>query len=241
MKALIDADFFAYSIGFSMQEKVDGQVVLKKDYRFWKSNLDKKIESILIDLNTLNYCLYLTGGNNFRLRYPTYKAQRTAEKPLLYKEIRGYMLEHHESHLSENWEADDQVIIDYNLEPENSVMCHIDKDLDQACGLHYRWANGKKQGELYGITEKQGLFNLYVQALEGDRVDNIMGVHGIGKKKAEKILAEAETEEEMYDIVLSKYDTEQRLIDNLHQLYLLRNERDSWTHPIKNHFTNTDK
>ncbi len=59
----------------------------------------------------------------------------------------------------------------------------IDKDLDMIRGWHYNFIKDKK----YFIDDQQAIKHFYTQILTGDRVDNIIGLRGIGPKKAEKI------------------------------------------------------
>lgn len=60
-------------------------------------------------------------------------------------------------------------------------------------------------GEVFEVSELEGMYNFYKQLLTGDRVDNIQGIPGIGDKKAEKILEGCETEGDMYDSVWNAY------------------------------------
>jgi len=80
--------------------------------------------------------------------------------------------------------------------------------------------------EEYYVTEEQGLRNFYTQMLTGDRTDNIIGLKGIGPKKAEKILVDCKTEEEMYATVVKSYLeaglTEERVTENGNLLWLRR-------------------
>ena len=109
----------------------------------------------------------------------------------------------------------------------------MDKDLNQAQGLHYKLSFKGDSRYVYKISELEGALFLYQQALEGDRADNVIGVKGYGPKKAKKALEKATTEFEMYNIVKEKYDSEERLINNMLQLYLLRQEDDVWTIPTQ--------
>jgi 5'-3' exonuclease len=59
--------------------------------------------------------------------------------------------------------------------------------------------------------------------LTGDRTDNIIGLKGIGPKKAEKLLKDCKTEREYYDACLKAYDGNQLRVDeNLNLLWLRR-------------------
>jgi 5'-3' exonuclease len=65
--------------------------------------------------------------------------------------------------------------------------------------------------------------------LTGDRVDNIVGVRGIGEVKAEKLLKD-KNEQEMWEtcVELLGYD---RAVENGHLLYMLRHKDDTFTPP----------
>jgi 5'-3' exonuclease len=123
---------------------------------------------------------------------------------------------------------------------ENTIICGIDKDLLQIPGRHYRWPiyrYGKviRESEHLTITEEEGWRNYFTQMLTGDSSDNIIGVEGIGIKKAAKLLSDVHTEQEMYDLVYYFYTSSldhddetrccntERFFRNLDLLYIWRN------------------
>jgi 5'-3' exonuclease len=64
----------------------------------------------------------------------------------------------------------------------------------------------------------------------GDRIDNIVGIHGIGEKKSEKILKDCTTEQEFYDKCVEMYEgDEDRVIENGRMLWLRRYEGQVWS------------
>jgi 5'-3' exonuclease len=72
----------------------------------------------------------------------------------------------------------------------------------------------------------------YKQVLTGDRVDNIPGLKGIGDKKAEKILGEAKTEQDLFTAVLAAYDDDiLRMTEMAQLLWIRRKEGEMWTPP----------
>ena len=81
--------------------------------------------------------------------------------------------------------ADDAIAIEATKFGDDSIIVSLDKDFDQVQGWHYNFVKKDK----YYITADEGLYNFYCQFLVGDRIDNIIGVKGIGPKKAEKLLA----------------------------------------------------
>ena len=66
--------------------------------------------------------------------------------------------------------------------------------------------------------------------LVGDRIDNIIGVKGIGDKKAQKLL-EGKTERQMWDIVVELLG-EERALENGQLLYMLRSFDDKFSPPV---------
>lgn len=97
-----------------------------------------------------------------------------------------------------------------NFCPLEPIICGIDKDLLQVPGLHYSWPiirSGKvvREGIFREISKEEGMRRFFTQALTGDVSDNIKGIHGIGPKKAEKLLADCKTEAEMYNVCKSQY------------------------------------
>lgn len=174
---------------------------------------------------TKHYQVYLTGGSNYRRAiYPEYKAGRPP-KPILYKAMLAYVLSLKNHELIEGQEADDALGI--NQTPD-SIICSIDKDLLMVEGRHYNFV----KDEFITITKEEGMRNFYKQLLTGDRVDNIPGLHGIGPKKAEKILSECTTEEEMYEAVFEAYEGCAQTIErNAQLLWIRREEGELWTAP----------
>lgn len=219
--ALIDADILNYRIGFACNNESES-VAITTMAHFLE-------DLVLIDLPEIQtWELHLTGKTNFRndvaITAP-YKGNRKAEKPVHYHLLRTYLEASWDASVSCDMEADDVLAIRATELGEDSVIVSLDKDLDQVAGWHYNFA--KKQ--LYKIDEAEGLFKFYKQMLTGDRVDNIVGVRGIGDKKAEKLL-EGKTEQEMWDVCvgLLGYD---RAVENGHLLYMLRRYDDSFTPP----------
>lgn len=148
------------------------------------SRLNKTIENILKACNTQDYKIYLTSQDHSNFRFdidPTYKANRSSEKPPYYINLREYMTEMHDAEMAFGMEADDLMGINQNAE---TIICTIDKDLKQIPGRHYNFVKDYH----YSVTPQEGLYWFYTQILTGDNADNIKGLAGIGPKKAELIL-----------------------------------------------------
>jgi len=126
-------------------------------------------------------------------------------------------------------EADDALgIYAYAHDPEDYILVTIDKDIDMIRGHHYGFVKEEK----YYITEEEGIRNFYLQILTGDKVDNIMGLKGIGPVKAKRILEKCETELEMYKAVVDAYEGNlERVLENGRLLWILREPNQVWTPP----------
>lgn len=227
MKALIDADSLLYRVGFAAEEEHENIA---------KARLDETLEMLIFqDLEKCDeYQCFTSGPTNFRndiaVTVP-YKGNRAEMKrPKHLQALKEHIVSKWNASVSCNKEADDDVCIAAYAEPY-SIIAHIDKDLDQIPGSHYNYV--KK--EFYNIGKFQGLKNLYKQMLVGDVADNIKGVKGIGKVKAEKILKECFNEQQLYKTVLECYTNNGRSKEELHEsaslLYLLRSEDDEWRAP----------
>jgi hypothetical protein len=219
--ALIDADILNYRIGFACNEESES-VAITTMAHFLE-------DLLLLDLTKVQtWELHLTGKENFRNDIAVtapYKGNRKSEKPVHYRLLREYLVDAWAATVSQGIEADDMLAIRATELGESSVIVSLDKDLDQVPGWHYNFS--KKS--LYHIDPAEGLLKFYKQMLTGDRVDNIVGVRGIGEVKAEKLLKD-KNEQEMWEtcVELLGYD---RAVENGHLLYMLRHKDDTFTPP----------
>jgi len=253
MLLIIDSDSLCYGFAFAQEKK--GVVAHKHSGRFMKADMNKAIQAMVKDTGATDYKVYLTGEGNFRNAVSgTYKANRAnMAKPVLLKEARQHLVDNHHAIVSEGMEADDLVCIEMTELNDMDIPCMIaaiDKDIMQCPGQHYRWPLRGKPSVFTTVSEHDGLMNLYTQALEGDRVDNIMMYlneekgtwqkdYGYGKKTIRKVLADCVTEKDFQQTVLDHYATFTKksdgttptvddFITNMNLLYLLRSEDDSW-------------
>lgn len=221
MIALVDGDILCYRIGFATQEET-GDVAIRTMASFLE-------ELLLFKLNVTEWQVYLTGTTNFRNEYAVtapYKGNRKGEKPTHHALLREYLELSWDAVVTDGIEADDAIAIDATTHGDDSIIVSLDKDFDQVQGWHYNFVKHEK----YYVTQEEGLFNFYCQFLVGDRIDNIIGVHGIGPKKAEKLLSD-KTEREMYDVCVEHLGSEERAIENGILLYLQRKPDEIWSPP----------
>jgi hypothetical protein len=223
MKALIDGDILVYRIGFASENETESIAIAR---------CSEFIEDLILFNGFGEYQGYLTGKTNFRNEIAVtapYKGNRKSAKPKHYQLLRDYMESAWSFTMIEDQEADDAIgIAAYEMEVGEYCICSIDKDLDMLRGDHYNFV----KDERYFITEEEGIKNFYKQLLMGDRVDNIIGIKGIGTVKAERLLKECKNENEMYLAILEAYEgNAERVLENGRLLWIRRQPLQLWQPP----------
>jgi hypothetical protein len=221
--ALIDADSLCYAVGFSSNDAEESIALAR---------LEETMTELCMELDCEDYKGFLTGKGNFRESIAVtvpYKGQRITEKPVHLQALRCHLVTSWGFTVVQGIEADDAVgIAAYAVPEDETIMVHIDKDLNQFRGWHYNY----KKKEKYYVTEFEGLHSFYTQILTGDRIDNIIGLKGIGPVKAKRILEECTNENELYQAVLKAYEgDQQRVLENGQLLWLQRSPNQVWTPP----------
>lgn len=206
------------------------------------------------------YIIFLTGKGNFREEVATilpYKGNRdSSHKPVHYEAIKEFLVKKYKAQVIEGMEADDAMAIMQYEDPENTVICSIDKDLLMVPGKHYNW---RKQ-EHKEVSALEGARWFWTQMLTGDSTDNILGCgtkkpgvyksgkkkgesyekrSGIGPKAAEKLLEGATSYDQMKAIVGMQYatldegaafsDPESVMLENGLLLWMKRTEEEDWS------------
>jgi len=177
-----------------------------------------QIESILKDTQADDFAVYLSGKDNFRDKLVDYyKANRDrAHRPAHYENITKYLLDHWNAEVVDGIEADDALGVAQATDLEacikhddtfygNTVICTIDKDLDNVPGWHYNFV----KGDLYWVDAETATKNFYSQLLSGDAADNIPGLYKIAgvrcTAKMQEGLLYLDTEQEMWRYVVRQY------------------------------------
>ena len=229
MRALIDADNLAFACAASAEEE---------DVEVACTRADSFIENILAETGATEYELWFSGDNNFRYNvYPEYKGNRKASyRPLWEKEVKQYITEKWEAYWTDDIEADDMLGI-RQLECTDTILAHLDKDLNQIKGLHYNWELRRlgevvREKRIYTVSNEEADYWFFYQLLVGDTTDNIKGVRGIGPKKAAGILHGCESNRERYEAVLGRYSSEEELDLNAQCVYIHRKHNDHWRNII---------
>ena len=225
MKVLIDGDILTYRAAFSCE----GQPLEDA-----QDKIDCLVEDIMkatsFDMFSQNYEMFITGKGNFRFGVqPTYKQNRSGKpKPEHLPGLRDYLEEAYNAKVSVDQEADDDITIRALELGPNAIIASIDKDFLQVPCRHYNL----NKNTLVKVDEFEGLLFFYTQILMGDKADNVFGIKGVGPVKAGKLLQDATTEQELYNICLDAYDGDKRkVVENGRLLWLRRKEDELWSPP----------
>jgi hypothetical protein len=164
-----------------------------------------------LDIFDLSYRVLLSGPGNFRIDLATvlpYKGNRKdSHKPHWYQQIRNYLTDQWDAEVIEGREADDECAILSYAHGANSVICTIDKDLDQVPGNHYDYVRKTH----YQVGQEEGDLLFYKQILSGDSTDNIPGIYKVGAVRAANIVDSVYLEYELdhgriWEAILEAYD-----------------------------------
>lgn len=219
MIALVDADSLVYKVGFAIEDKVtwnemevkvgeeqEAQVDYYTNSVTCQKTFDNLINGILLSTGCDDYLLVFTGANNFRKTFPiSYKAHRkSSRKPSGFDDLFEYARANYNTITVGGIEADDYVVYLKTKDPEDYILCAIDKDvLNQTVGTHFNYATGDEV-----TTRKfEAIWFAYFQTLTGDSTDGYKGCPQVGKVKAEAILDDLKTEKEMWAAVVEAYES----------------------------------
>ena len=206
------------------------------------------LKDIIASVDGTDHQVFLSGKGNFRDElYSEYKANRDRSvKPLHYDAIREYLINVWHADEVVGVEADDALgwaqykeilATKGSIEDTETVICTIDKDLNQIPGWHYNWQLDGGKGTMYMTTPEESLHYFFLQWLTGDSADNIPGIPKVGEKTARKILEPLvnvnATAKEYYDEIIRQYKNAGKgsawanIIGDL--LWMQRNPSETWS------------
>ena len=226
-KVLVDGDIVAYRAAFSTQDLFPEDAVSKVD-----ELMDYILTETLMFPDPNDYEVFLTGSGNFRYdiakSFPYKGNRKSTEKPIHLPVAREHLITNYKASVSEGEEADDLIAIAATRYGPETIVASVDKDMLQLPCKHFNFT----KGEWHDVTEFEGTKFFYKQILTGDRADNIMGLYKVGPVKAEKIVKDCNTEEELWDAVIKAYDGNiDRVVENARLLWLRRKEGEVWEPP----------
>ena len=224
MKALIDGDIVLYSSSVATEFTADWggdnwvlSANLQQAIDLARRYLDDLFEKLKFD----EMVVCISGPNNFRYKLnPNYKSNRKdTRKPIVYSELKKWMMGNYHTEMWETLEADDLLGILATRDP-GSIIVSPDKDMQCVpCNLY-------RNGELQKISLEQANRFHMIQTLTGDTTDGYPGCPGVGPKTAEKILSG--TPDTWWGSVLQAYQkagcTDDDALLNARMAYILRDE-----------------
>lgn len=201
-----------FSKAKEVKEFVEGKEGLKHDWYIVAQpvsnaihNFETALAAVVRDSGADEFTVFLSADVCFRDKISTtrkYKGNRDhSQRPVHYNRLKKYVIATHSPVVEDLMEADDLMGIAQS-QSHDSIICSLDKDLDQIPGLHYDWV----KNVIYEVTPEDAQKNFWVQVLAGDATDNIQGIPGTGVKTAEKLLQNCDTDEEAWNIVKQQYE-----------------------------------
>lgn len=223
-RLLIDGDIVLYSSSVATEHAVqwnDDVWVLSANLEQARDMARKYIDEVTEKLKATEVTICLSGKGNFRYDLnPNYKSNRKdTRKPIVYPELKQWMLNNYGAQMEDKLEADDLLGILATRTP-GSIIVSPDKDMQCIPGKLYR------QGELMDISPMEANYFHMHQTLTGDPTDGYPGCPGVGAVTAKKILAG--TPETWWTSVLQAYQkagcTDDDALMNARMAYILRDE-----------------
>lgn len=192
--------------------------------------------------------MLIAGDGNFRSQLATikpYKGNRSVHaKPLMYNNIRQYLLDNHAASVTHGQETDDAMAIAqtrFQQAGVKSIILSIDKDMLQIPGWHFN----PNKGFMF-VSPQEGLERLYTQCIQGDPTDNIGGAYKFGPVAARKCIVRGMNEQDMWEATLCAYDESiekhgdhiynglsagEAALENMRLVYLRRHTNELWKPP----------
>ena len=234
---LLDADSLLFSVCHYHLDKEQDFNLMYDDYHTQLRSIVNAIEDEEFNIEQIVH-FFSTCTNNFRYEiYPEYKAnrERTPLTELVYL-FKGWVIDELRNEgeyvsTSDEYEADDLIAQAVEVMEEHlPIVCSIDKDLRQIPGCHFDYYKVKVGEDEEGndirmfrgfsyTTPQEGRELLLKQLLEGDGVDGIQGVKGLGPKKSAKLLEGKSKVQQMRELINAYKDTK-RLRLNVHLMQL---------------------
>lgn len=226
-KLIVDADTIAFSACVVCEYEVED---LDTGTTSWEIDLDNalshaqaKIQVILDNTGGVvdNLELHFTGGKNsfrydlLREAFPAkeemhYKAKRVFKRsPVGLHALKEKLMQHYTGFMHYDFEADDVAVMLKKKYGPSAILCAVDKDvLGNVPGTHWNYYESLKHSiemTWVNISKEEAMYNQHLQAITGDKSDNVPGLKGIGPSKAAKFIEVGMDETELWGGVLRAY------------------------------------
>lgn len=227
LKLIVDADTIAFSACVVCEYEVEdldtGELSWEIDMENAFSHAQAKIQVILDQTGGFaeNMELHFTGGkNSFRYdlltkAFPTnterhYKAKRVYKRsPVGLHALKEMLMNHYTGFMHYDFEADDVAVMLKKKYGDHAILCAVDKDvLGNVPGRHFNYYESLKHGiemQWVIVTPEVAIYNQHLQAITGDKSDNVPGLKGIGPAKATKFIDIGMDAAELWGGVLRAY------------------------------------
>ena len=221
---LVDGDIVLYSSSVATEHAVqwnDDVWVLSANLDQARDLARRYLDEVTEKLEATKVTICLSGKGNFRHDLnPNYKSNRKGtRKPIVYPELKQWMINNYGAQVEDKLEADDLLGIMATREPR-AIIVSPDKDMQCVpCRLY-------RQGELMDISPMEANYFHMLQTLTGDPTDGYPGCPGVGAVTAKKLLAG--TPDTWWGSVLQAYQkagcTDDDALLNARMAYILRDE-----------------
>jgi hypothetical protein len=226
-KIIVDADTIAFSAcvvcEYEAEDLDTGATAWEIDMDNALSHAQSKIQVILDHTGgkVENLELHFTGGKNsfrydlLREAFPEdtdmqYKAKRVFKRsPVGLHALKELLMKHYTGFMHYEYEADDVVVMLKKRYGQDAILCAVDKDvLGNTPGRHWNYYENLKYDiamKWVDISHNEAIYNQHIQAIMGDKSDNVPGLKGIGPAKAAKFIEVGMTDTELWGGVLRAY------------------------------------
>lgn len=200
-------------------------------------NFRASVDAIVSHTGSSSYALLGsdTTENLYRYKLSTvrpYKGNRdTTSRPYFYYRLKEFIYSKYDVEVRPGLEADDLLGI---YQENDTVICSIDKDLDQVPGNHYNF--DKKL--FYTITREEGEKVFWKQLIMGDSTDNIVGIPGFGPLAADRLLHANTTRQALEIEILEQYNKaypgkgKEIMIENARLVKILQEDNEKLWEPL---------
>ncbi len=238
---LIDADFLKYLVVYDIERMYKRGLDPETEIPYGTviQLIENRVQKIFdtTQFRTKEYLFLFSGRtrDNYRALVAAvkpYKGNRKYTEKVVnegsYRNIvEEYIKETYHYCKYDELEADDLCVMGHN---SNTYIYSNDKDLRTSPGIHF----DIKEEKFFVVSSDEGFRTLMAQSMQGDTVDNIAGIDGVGKVGAGKVV-KGKTGKALVDAVVHKFIDQYGVKDGLdrftemYSLVNLKTSRGSWT------------
>ena len=222
---IVDGDLVIYKIASSLEEPIDwgddvwtlhsdlgkGKTILQQTINHYKEKTKSK-EVIFAFSDKANY------RKEIDKEYKSFR--KKIRKPICYAPLRKWTENNYNFYTLPNLEGDDVIgILATQHYKTNNVIVSGDKDMRTIPSWHCFIGDD----QLEYVDEQQADKNFCLQVLTGDQADGYKGCVGVGHVKANRLLHDKFTINDMWEAVIQEYErNKQSYKDAYHQARLAR-------------------